>query len=117
MLRSVAFIKFLHIAFGILLSGGLIVLLYEVAVDKITILSGIAVALFLIEGVVLVANGWKCPLTGYAERLGSTHGRVTDIFLPKWIADRFFQIFGAVWAVALLLLVIRILDRVLVREC
>jgi len=110
MLRSVAFIKSLHIVFGAVLFCGLAVLFYEVTVDKITILSWIAVALFLVEGVALVANGWKCPLTGYAERLGSTHGRVTDMFLPKWFADRFFQIGGALWAVALLLLAIRILD-------
>jgi hypothetical protein len=109
MLRSVAFIKSLHIAFGVALIGGLAMLLHEVAVDKITILSWIAVALFLIEGVVLIANGWKCPLTTYAERLGSTHGQVTDMFLPKWVADRFFQVFGAIWAVALLLLAIRML--------
>ena len=109
MLRSIAFIKSVHILIGIVLNGGLAVLLYEVIVDKITILTWIAVALFLIEGVVLVANGWKCPLTSYAERLGSTHGQVTDIFLPKWFADRFFQICGALWAVALLLVVVRLL--------
>jgi hypothetical protein len=110
MLRSIVFIKSVHIVFGIALTGALAVLLYEVIADKITILTWIAVALFLIEGVVLIANGWKCPLTSYAERLGSTHGRVTDIFLPKWLADRFFQIYGALLAAALLLLVIRIVD-------
>jgi hypothetical protein len=110
MLRSIVFIKSVHIVIGIALSGGLAVLLYEAIVDKITILTWIAVALFLVEGVVLIANGWKCPLTSYAERLGSTHGQVTDIFLPKWFADRVFQIYGAFLAVALLLLVIRILD-------
>jgi hypothetical protein len=109
MLRSIVFIKSLHIVLGIALSGGLAVLLYEVIVDRITILSWIVVALFLIEGVVLIANGWKCPLTSYAERLGSTHGQVTDIFLPKWFADRAFQIYGALFAVASLLLVIRML--------
>jgi hypothetical protein len=110
LLRSIVFIKSVHIVVGIALTGGLAVLLYEVIVDRITILTWTAVALFLIEGVVLIANGWKCPLTSYAERLGSTHGQVTDIFLPKWFADRFFQIFGALWAVALLLLAIRMLD-------
>jgi hypothetical protein len=109
MLRSVGFIKSVHILFGIAMTAGLAVLFYEVLVDKITTLAWIGVALFLVEGVVLVANGWKCPLTSYAERLGSTHGRVTDIFLPKWVADRFFQIFGGLWAVALLLLGIRML--------
>jgi len=109
-LRSIVLIKSIHVLFGVALTGGLAVLLYEVIVDRITILTWIAVALFLIEGVVLIANGWKCPLTSYAEKLGSTHGRVTDLFLPKWFADRFFQIYGALLAVALLLLAVRMLD-------
>jgi hypothetical protein len=109
MLRSVTLVKFVHMLAGIALSAGLAVLLYEVIVDKITILTWIAVALLLIEGVILIANGWKCPLTSYAERLGSTHGRVTDIFLPKWVADRAFQVYGALFAVGLLLLAIRML--------
>ena len=108
MLRSVGFVKSVHILFGIAMTAGLVVLFYEVIVDEISILAWIGVALFLVEGVVLVTNDWKCPLTSYAERLGSTHGRVTDIFLPKWVADRFFHICGAIWAVALLLFAIRI---------
>ena len=110
MSRSIALIKSVHILFGVALTGGLAVLIYQVITDKITILAWVAVAFFLIEGVVLIANGWKCPLTTYAEKLGSTHGRVTDLFLPKWFADRFFQIFGALWAVAVLGLAIRMLD-------
>lgn len=109
MLRSIVFIKSVHTVIFLFMSGALAVLLYEVIIDKITILTWIAVALFLIEGVVLIASGWKCPLTSYAERLGSTHGQVTDIFLPKWFADRVFQIYGTLWGVALLLLVIRML--------
>lgn len=110
MLRSIVFIKSVHTVIFVFMTGALAVLLYEVIVDKITILTWIAVALFLIEGIVLIVNGWKCPLTNYTERLGSTHGQVTDIFLPKWFADRVFQIYGVLWAVALLLLVIRMLD-------
>jgi hypothetical protein len=109
MLRSIVFVKAVHTAIFVFMSGALAVLLYEVIVDKVTFLTWIAVALFLIEGVVLIAHGWKCPLTSYAERLGSTHGQVTDIFLPKWFADHVFQIYGTLLAVALLLLVIRIL--------
>jgi hypothetical protein len=110
MFRSIAFIKFVHAALFAAMSGILAVLLYEVIVDRITILTWIAVTVFLIEAVVLIVNGWKCPLTSYAERLGSTHGRVTDLFLPKWFADRAFQIYGVLWGAALLGLAIRMLD-------
>jgi hypothetical protein len=86
------------------------VLLYEVVVDKISNLTWIAVALFAVEGIVLIANNWTCPLTTYAESLESYHGQVTDIFfLPKWFGDRIFIIYGGLLVVALLLLLIRLL--------
>ncbi len=109
MLRSITFIKSVHTVIFVFLSGVMALFLYEVIVDKITYLTWIAVALFLAEGVVLIANGWRCPLTTYAERLGSKHGQVTDIFLPKWFADRVFQIYGGLFALGLLLLAVRTL--------
>jgi len=110
MLRSLTFIRFVHTVIFILLSVILAVLLYEVIADRITPLTWIAVALFTGEGIVLIASGWKCPLTAYAESLGADHGQVTDVFLPKWFADRVFVIYGGLFAVALLFLVMRLLD-------
>jgi len=87
----------------------LFALLYEVLFDRITMLTWIAMGAFVIEGLILIANGWKCPLTTFAEELGSIHGQVTDIFLPKWFAERVFQIFGSLFALALLVLAFRLL--------
>jgi hypothetical protein len=42
LLRSIAFVKSVHIVIGIALTGGLAVLLYDVIVDKITIQTWIA---------------------------------------------------------------------------
>lgn len=38
------------------------------------------------ETLVFVGNGFRCPLTPLAQRLGDTHGSVTDIYLPRWFA-------------------------------
>lgn len=38
------------------------------------------------ESLIFAANGFRCPLTGVAERLGAADGSVTDIYLPRWIA-------------------------------
>lgn len=38
------------------------------------------------ETVVFAANGFRCPLTPVAERLGAKSGSVTDIYLPRWLA-------------------------------
>lgn len=48
--------------------------------------AAIAGAVVAIEGVVYLANGARCPLTGLAESLGAESGSVTDIYLPSWFA-------------------------------
>ena len=59
--------------------------------------------------VILMVNGWRCPLTTYAEKLGSPHGQITDTFLPKWFADRIFIVYTGLFIGALLFLAIRVL--------
>ena len=49
MLRSIAFIRFVHTAIFAFFNVIMAVLLYEVVADKISILTWIAVALFAIE--------------------------------------------------------------------
>ena len=71
--------------------------------DRITMWTWVAVVLLLVESVVLVVSGWKCPLTILAERQGALRGSVTDIFLPKWFADRIFPVCGSMYAVVLIL--------------
>jgi hypothetical protein len=107
--RSITFVKSVHTIGFVVLSGVLAVLLYEVFFDRITVLTWSAIALFAAEGVVLVVNGWRCPLTAVAEKLGSTHGQVTDFFLPKWFADRVFTVYRGLFAAALLMLATRLL--------
>jgi hypothetical protein len=36
--------------------------------------------------VVFAADGFRCPMTGMAERAGAASGSVTDIYLPAWFA-------------------------------
>ncbi len=83
------------------------VLAYEAATGRITYFSWAAVAVFLAETVELMTHHWRCSLTTYAERLGSTRGQVTDFFFPKWFADRVFLIYGALFVLSLLSVVAR----------
>lgn len=55
--------------------------------------TGFSLALALGESLVFAANRFRCPLTGLAENLGAESGQVTDIFLPRWLADRIPWIF------------------------
>ena len=38
------------------------------------------------ESLVFAANGFRCPLTQLAERVGAERGSVTDIYLPRSLA-------------------------------
>jgi hypothetical protein len=38
------------------------------------------------ESLIFAANGFRCPLTEVAQRVGAEHGAVTDIYLPRWFA-------------------------------
>lgn len=107
-LGSITFIKTVHTIVFVPLSGLLFVFAYEVAVNRVTYLTWIAVAVFLAEGIVLMTNNGRCPLTKYAERLGSKHGQITDFFFPKWFADRVFLVYGGLFAASFVLLVIRL---------
>jgi hypothetical protein len=62
-----------------------------------------AVGIVAGEVVVFTANGWRCPLTGVAERLGADSGSVSDIYLPRWVADHIPHITTPAFALGLLL--------------
>jgi hypothetical protein len=52
-----------------------------------------ALATVLGESMNFAGYGWRCPLRTLAEDLGAESGQVTDIFLPRWFADRIPFIF------------------------
>jgi hypothetical protein len=71
----------------------------------------IAVILVLAESVVFVANGFRCPLTKLARRLGDVTGDdfIADIFLPKGFARLVPFVCGGLALIGLLLVGIRLL--------
>ena len=102
-------VKVAHTAIFAVLSGCVLYTLYSALSGEITRWTWVAVVLVLLESVVLVASGWKCPLTTLAERLGAGDGEVADIFLPRWLADRIFPICGTTFLIASALLALRLL--------
>lgn len=48
--------------------------------------AAIAASVVAGESLVFAANGFRCPLTDIAERLGAEHGSVTDAYLPSRVA-------------------------------
>jgi hypothetical protein len=102
-------IKLVHTVIFWILSACVVYTLFSGIADRITPWTWIAVGLILAESVVLVVSGWTCPLTILAERQGAVRGSVTDIFLPKWFADRIFPICGTAYGVGVALILWRLL--------
>ena len=102
-------IKLVHTMIFWILSLCVVYALFSGLVGRIDAWTWIAVGLLAIESVVLVVSGWRCPLTLLAERQGAARGSVTDIFLPRWLAGRIFPICGTGYAIALALILWRVL--------
>ncbi|NIT55246.1 MAG: hypothetical protein GWN00_03075 [Aliifodinibius sp.] len=72
--------------------------------DQINTLTWWAFGVVIVELLALVLNDWRCPLTDLAEQQGADVGSVADLFLPEWLSDRLFLIFGIIFSATCLLL-------------
>ena len=61
----------------------------------------------LLETLVLALNRWTCPLTPVAARYTADRAPNFDIFLPRWLARWNKEIFGPLFALGALALLLR----------
>jgi hypothetical protein len=107
--RSITFIKSVHSIVFIIMATANLLIFYAAITGRITTATWISLLIMLGEGIALALNGGRCPLTVYAERQGALKGSVTDIFLPKWCADKIFPVCGSLLVLSLLILATRLL--------
>ena len=55
--------------------------------------------LILVECGVLLANGWRCPMTDLAAKYTADRSPNFDIYMPKWLAVHNKTIFGTLFLV------------------
>ena len=65
------------------------------------------IGIVFIEVLVLVVNGWRCPLTPVAARYTNDRRDNFDIYLPEWLARNNKLIFGALYAAGVLFTLVR----------
>lgn len=106
--RTVFYIKLFHSLLFFLIAICVGYLLYSTLTGHITTLTWISFAVAAGEGVILVLYDWHCPLTLWAEEHGAVKGSVADLFLPQWLSDRLFPIFGILFGIGCLLLIYRL---------
>jgi hypothetical protein len=64
-------------------------------------------AIVAVEVVVLLLNGWRCPLTSVAARYTDEQRENFDIYLPLWLAKYNKTIFGTLYVVGIIFALVR----------
>jgi uncharacterized membrane protein YuzA (DUF378 family) len=107
MSKTVLYIKIIHSLLFFLIGICTIYAFVAAVFNQVSILTWIAFVIVVIELLALLLNDWRCPLTDLAEDHGAKVGSVADLFLPQWVSDYLFTIFGVVFALTCMLLVWR----------
>ena len=71
----------------------------------------LCIGIVTVEVVVIVVNGWRCPLTAVAARYTDDRRPNFDIYLPEWLARYNKEIFGSLFGGGVLLTVALWLGR------
>jgi cbb3-type cytochrome oxidase subunit 1 len=85
-------------------------ILYAGITDRIGVITWLAIASVIVEGIVLLINRWRCPLTIIAEKYTDETDDGFDIFLPCWLAKHNKTIFTTIFAIGVIIVVYRLLS-------
>ena len=82
--------------------AGCIVALPVAAWQRRFDIAWILIGLVTVEVLILLANGFRCPLTAVAARYTDDRRDNFDIYLPLWLARYNKQIFGTLFVVGVI---------------
>lgn len=102
-------IKVIHTAIWAFFVLIILYILYSAIIDRIDILTFIAIALIVVEGIILLINGWRCPLTILGEKYTEQTDVGFDIFLPRWVAKNNKTIFTTLYSIGVVMVIYRLL--------
>lgn len=72
----------------------------------------IAIAIIIVEVIVLAVNGWQCPLTKLAANYTNERNSNFDIYLPAWIAKHNMLIFGSLFLLGVVFTFLRWIGKI-----
>ena len=103
-------IKVFHTLIWIFYNVVIFYLLYAVIINRIDKWVWICIGLVICEGIVLVINKLRCPLTLAAEKYSEFKKDNFDIYLPNWLAKYNKIIYTTIFVVTNFLLLYRLLN-------
>ena len=101
--RKLLVVKLLHTAIWAVMAAAVFYILYAGIFDRVGLPVWLCVGLILIEAVVLLICGWRCPLTLVGQRYTNERDAGFDIFLPSWLAKHNKIIFTSLFVAGLAL--------------
>ncbi len=110
--NKLIFIKVAHTLIWVFFVAAIFYVLYSGIAGEITTMTWISIGLVLFEGLILLIFKMRCPLTYIAREYSDSQKDNFDIYLPNWLAKYNKQIFTAIFAIGLVLVIYRVfLDK------
>lgn len=108
-MKPLTLIKLLHTIIWIFFNVMLFYLLYAVITNRIDHWVWICIGLVVLEIITLLVFKWFCPLTVWARKYSDSSRHNFDIYLPEWLAKHNKLIYGVMFSLSLLILLVRLL--------
>ena len=105
-LRSLGMVKLVHTAIWVVIATCIVAIPFLGWAQMYTY-ALVLTAVVLLEALVLVFNGWRCPLTEIAARCTDDRSDNFDIYLPLWIARNNKRIFGSLFLIGEVIVLLR----------
>jgi len=100
-------IKLIHTIIWLIFASAIMYVCYAGAFNKVNRLVWFCIGAVLFEGIVLLINKSKCPLTPIASKYTNNRSANFDIFLPEWFAKYNKILFTSIFLVGLCLVLWR----------
>lgn len=98
--RKLILVKALHTVIWIFYNCVTLYLLYGAIANEMDLLFWICYVLIALEGLILLAFKFTCPLTLLARRYSDSKTDNFDIYLPLWLAKYTKLIYSSIIAIA-----------------
>lgn len=102
-------IKLLHTLIWLFFNVVIFYMIYAVVYGRLDVWFWLGYVLVGIEGLVLVAFGWSCPISILARRFTTSQHANFDIYLPEWLAYHTKSIYTSIMMVIIVLTIYRLL--------
>jgi hypothetical protein len=104
-------VKLIHTLIWLFFNLVIFYMLYAVITGKLDMWLWICYGLVLLEGIVLLAFKWSCPLTLVAARYSNATKDNFDIYLPNWLAKYTKLIYSSIVVIIVIITVYRLLQK------